>query len=153
MDTGTEAATDAATDVTPPTDNGPADTGPSDTGPGDTGPTDSGPADSGCSGVTLTVKNYRFWCSVTVGTGTASTADVQTVCVPAGTVNLSASGAGSFILGDWHHTSGDTGSGDPGTISAGVSHTTVNASGTSTCVWICCPFPDGTGCPTTDQCP
>jgi hypothetical protein len=38
-------------------------------------------------------------------------------------------------------------------VAGGHSTTTVNATGTSTCVWVCCPFTSGTGCPTADQCP
>src|SRR5262249_18996605 len=124
--------------------------------------TDSGTdGASGCgSQVALTVKNYLSWCSVSIGDGSTSTAAAQTVCVDPGTIHLTATAASAtFKLGTapWHHTTGDTGSGDQGTVTgSGVSAesaTTETASGASACVWICCPFTDGTGCPTTDLCP
>jgi hypothetical protein len=128
-------------------------------------------ADGGCSGATpvaLTVKNYETWCTLTangspVATGSPGTTASSTLCVALGTVNLVASPLStSFELGPtpWHDTSGDHGSGDPGTqanLDAGVastSSTTVAASGTSACVWACCPFTSGSGCSgITNQCP
>lgn len=124
---------------------------------------DSGGPDGGCSGATpvsLTVKNFLMWCSVSVAGGAASSAPVQTMCVAAGTVNLSASANASFELGaaPWHGTSGDHGSGDPGTVTgsgqSAQSATTVSVSGTSACVAVCCPGVNGTAaCPTANQCP
>ena len=108
-------------------------------------------------GPTLTVKNFDVWCSVSVNGGAASTDAVQTVPITTPTdVALVATPASStFILGDWHHTDGDTGSGDPGTVSGTMSTAKVNVGTSNVCVWVCCPFanPPGTGCPTTDQCP
>jgi hypothetical protein len=115
---------------------------------------------NGCGSATpvaLTVKNYLSWCAVTVGTGAPVQTDSQTVCVADGTVALSATPLPGFQLGviPWHDTAGDTGSGDPGTVSGGASTTTVVVSGAGTkCAWVCCDFADGTiGCPTADQCP
>jgi hypothetical protein len=116
------------------------------------------PAPVTCSGATpvaLTVKNYLSWCSVSVAGHAASSAGAQTVCVAAGTIALSATALAGFELGPapWHHTDGDSGAGDAGTVTSGTSAASVTASGASTCAWICCPFVGGTGCPTTDQCP
>ncbi len=102
------------------------------------------------------MKNYDSWCNVSVNGGAASSASVQTVCVAAnGTVPVTAAPLGGFELGadPWHDTTGDMGSGDPGTVSGGVSSTTATVTTGSKCVWACCPFTNGTGCPTTDQCP
>jgi hypothetical protein len=129
----------------------------SEAGPVDASGSDASDAsaDAGC--VTLTVKNFKNWCSVSVAGGSFSASATQTVCVAPGTVNLVAAPASNaFILGLWHHTSGDTGSGDPGVVTgeggAALSTTTASVSGGSKCVWVCCPFPDGSGCPTADQC-
>jgi hypothetical protein len=118
--------------------------------------------------VALTVKNYFTWCALTANgqavTGTTpGTTTSSTICVAAGTINLVAKPLStSFELGPtpWHDTSGDTGSGDPGTqanVDAGVnatSTTTVVASSGSKCVWACCPFTSGTGCSgVPNQCP
>lgn len=120
------------------------------------------PAPTTCSGATpaaLTVKNYLSWCSVSVGGHPASTAVSQTVCVAPGVVTLSAAALTGFELGPapWHDTSGDHGSGDAGAISgsgqSATSTTTVTVAGTGACAWVCCPFADGTGCPTANQCP
>ncbi|MEZ4369737.1 MAG: hypothetical protein R3B07_02900 [Polyangiaceae bacterium] len=120
-----------------------------------------GTGGASCTGVELKVKNYLSWCSVSVAGEAASTAAEQTVCVPEGAVNLSATALSGFILGTapWHNTDGDSGSGEQGTLSgSGQSResaavVTVSGGGTSDCVWVCCPFDNGTGCPTTDQCP
>jgi len=110
--------------------------------------------------VTLTVKNYLAWCSVTVAGGTPSSAAVQTAQVDPGTIPLSAVALSGFELGSdpWHDTAGDTGSGDPGTVTgsgqSASSATTVVVGSAAKCVWVCCPFsPGGNGCPTSDQCP
>ncbi len=107
----------------------------------------------------LTVKNYLSWCSVSVAGGTASTNAVQTVPITsAGMKNLVATAASAtFEIGPnmWHHTDGDTGSGDSGTVSGAMSTATVTVQTTaSKCVWVCCPFSNGTGCSgLADQCP
>jgi len=116
----------------------------------------------GCAGTTpvsLTVKNFVSWCSVSVAGAPASSAATQTMCVAAGAVDLSATANATFVLGPtpWHDTSGDTGSGDPGMVTgsgqASKSATTVTVSGPSACVWVCCPGATGTpACPTTNQC-
>lgn len=111
--------------------------------------------EAGCSGSTLIVKNYLNWCSVSVAGGAFSADDPQTVCVAPGVVSLAAMALPAFELGPapWHDTSGDTGSGDPGTVVGSVDSTTVTVASGGGCVWVCCPFTDGTGCPVTDQCP
>ncbi|MDB4959785.1 MAG: hypothetical protein JWO36_7354 [Myxococcales bacterium] len=123
----------------------------------------SNPADAGVDAPPgtkpLTVKNYLDWCSVTVNGGTASTAAVQVVNVLPGMIPLTAAPASSaFALGPnmWHHTNGDTGSGDTGTVSGGKSAAVVTVNTTAKCVWVCCPFANGTGCESTtvpEQCP
>jgi hypothetical protein len=108
----------------------------------------------------LTVKNFDAWCSITVNGGTASTLGTQTVNVAPGSIALVAKEASAtFEIGPttWHDTAGDTGTGDPGTLAgtgaAETSSTTVTVGTTAKCVWACCPFANGTGCPTVDQCP
>jgi hypothetical protein len=86
---------------------------------------------------------------------------MQTICAPANTsIPLVATANGGFMLDAhmWHHTSGDTGSGEMGTWT-GTGATAMSsasfmtgASGTA-CAWVCCPG-SGFPCPTTDtQCP
>lgn len=110
-------------------------------------------------GPTLKLKNYLAWCSVSVDGHPASTMSEQDITVATGDVTLVATAAPGFILGTapWHHTSGDTGAGEAGTVTgtgtAATSTVTAVVSSTGKCVWICCPFPNGTGCPATDQCP
>lgn len=111
---------------------------------------------AGCSGaqpVALTVLNFDAWCTVSVAGGTPSGAGSQTVCVADGSVALEATANTGFKLGKWFGTSGDTGTGDPGTVTGTKSDAKVTVSGTVKCVSVCCPFADGTGCPTTKQCP
>ena len=133
-------------------------------GGGSSGGTSSSSGSSGtCSGstpVSLTLENFLTWCSVSVAGGAASSAATQTMCVAAGTVNLSATANPTFELGPapWRGTSGDHGSGDPGTVTgsgqSAQSATTVAVSGSSACVAVCCPGVNGTAlCPTTNQCP
>jgi hypothetical protein len=111
---------------------------------------------SGSTPVALTIKNISSWCDVSVNGGAAWHDAEQTICVSQqDAVNLSASPLSGFILGStpWHDTDGDTGNGDPGTVANGASSTTETPTGTTDCVWVCCPFTSGSGCPTTDQCP
>jgi hypothetical protein len=117
---------------------------------------------NGCSGstsVSLSVKNYLAWCSVAVASDPASSAAKQTVCVAPGSVNLTATALVGFQLGNtpWHGTSGDTGSGTMGTVTgtgqSAKSMTTVDVTAGTACVWVCCEFTSGGGCPTTNQCP
>src|SRR5205823_7293443 len=107
------------------------------------------------SGPQLTVKNYLSWCSVSIDGGTASTADSQTVPVTPGRVQLAAQPAsGTFRLGLWHHTAGDTtDAGEAGTVSGSTSTASVSVSDAGACVWVCCPFTNGTGCDVAEQCP
>ena len=106
----------------------------------------------------LTVKNYLSWWSVTVNGGSASTAAQQQVFVQPGDIPLTATKASAaFEIGPsmWHHTTGDTsGSGEDGTQVNGTSSTTATVTSTAgKCVWVCCPFTNGTGCNVADQCP
>jgi hypothetical protein len=137
----------------------------SSSSPAVTEPDSGGGGGGACSGgapVSLTVMNFKNWCSVSVAGGADSTNATETVCVAAGTVKLDAKPASStFELGSapWTGTSGDKGSGDPGTMTgsgaSAESATTVDVTSGSACVAVCCPFssPAGTGCPTTKQCP
>jgi hypothetical protein len=144
----TEAGSDAAGD---------GDSSQIVTGSAEAGTLDSAVEASAC--VSLTVLNYEVWCSVTVNAGAAFVADAETLCVPPGTEQLAATALPNFELGPapWHDTAGDNGDGDPGTVTDGgmfaVNSTTVVVGDAATCVWVCCPFDDGVGCPTTDQCP
>jgi hypothetical protein len=123
--------------------------------------TGSGSGSGSGSGTALTVINYDVWCSVAVNGGTASTAAQQVVDVSPGTITLVASPASSTfeIGGDmWHHTNGDTGSGETGTVAgSGTTATStamVTVGSAAKCVWVCCPFANGTGCTgLADQCP
>ena len=105
----------------------------------------------------LTVKNYLAWCSVSVNGGSASIAASQQVFVTPGAIPLSATARTGFILDAhmWHHTDGDTGSGEAGSANGSASDATVTVVSTSgNCVWVCCPFTNGTGCSNVaDQCP
>jgi len=108
----------------------------------------------------LTVKNYLEWCTVSVNGG-AFTIPNQTVHPANGTVTLVAKAKSNVfeVAGNmWHHTSGDTGAGEPGAVTGTGSNTqstaTVTFSGTAACVWVCCPFANGTGCTgIAEQCP
>ncbi|HEY3820624.1 MAG TPA: hypothetical protein VGL81_25835 [Polyangiaceae bacterium] len=121
--------------------------------------TEAAAAEAGVPCVNLTVLNYEVWCSVSVNGGDASVVDAETVCVPPGTEQLAATAVEFFELGPapWHDTAGDMGDGDPGTVTgsgpSAVDSTTVVVGATPKCIWVCCPFDDGVGCPTTDQCP
>ena len=114
---------------------------------------------SGATPVALKVKNYLSWCSVTVAGQQPFTGASQTTCVAAGTVSLSATALPGFELGPapWHHTAGDTGAGELGTVTgtgqAASSATTITVSGTSACAWVCCQTAGLSDCPATDQCP
>ena len=119
----------------------------------DTSKSDGSTTDAAGGGAQLKVKNFLSWCDVSVNGGAASATATQTVTVTPGTIPLSMTAGAGFILGDWHHTTGDQGSGDPGTVSNGTSTTSVDVDGGGACVWVCCPFPDGGGCPSADQCP
>ena len=113
---------------------------------------------TGATPVALTVKNYLSWCDVSIGGGASSSAASRTACVADGAVPLTAQALPGFELGaaPWHHTTGDTGSGEAGTITGtgqtAVSAATVNASGAAACVWVCCETAGASDCPTTDLC-
>jgi hypothetical protein len=150
-------ATESGTDATGDGDGSNTVTGSAEAG------TEAGAVDSGMEAstpcVSLTVLNYEVWCSVTVNGGAAFVADAETFCVPSGTEQLAATAVLNFELGPapWHDTVGDKGDGDPGTVTgsgaSAIDSTTVVVGDAATCVWVCCPFDDGVGCPTTDQCP
>ena len=115
----------------------------------------------------LTVKNFDNWCSVTVDGGAASSAAIQHITITADkTITLTAKRASAAfeVSGNmWHHTDGDTGAGEPGTITnpgdpATKTSTAMVAvvASSSKCVWVCCPFAGGGGCDSTsapEQCP
>src|SRR5579871_6704259 len=116
-------------------------------GSGGSGGTSGSSACGGGTPVALTVINAPTatpWCTVTVGSGSASAASSQTVCVAEGTVDLKATANSGFILGKdpWHNVTTQNGG-----------SATLKVSGSSACAWVCCPFPSGSGCPTTNQCP
>jgi hypothetical protein len=107
----------------------------------------------------LKVKNFDAWCDVSVNGGTASAALEQTVNVLPGNIPLLAKGFGTFIVEGnmWHHTMNDTGNGETGVVTTpagGKQSTAVAVVGSAAkCVWVCCPFPDGSGCNVVEQCP
>ena len=105
----------------------------------------------------LTVKNFDFWCSVSVNGGSASAAAMQQVFVLPGQISLSATANSGFKLDAhmWHHTDGDTtGSGEAGSANGSASDAVATVVSTSDkCVWVCCPFLNGTGCNVAEQCP
>jgi hypothetical protein len=120
---------------------------------------DAAPIDSAAGTRPLTVKNYLSWCSVTVNGGVASTAAMQIVDVAPGAIPVSAVAETGFQLGTtpWHDTDGDTGGGEQGTVTgsgqSASSATTATVATTPACVWVCCEFTGGGGCPVDDQCP
>ena len=111
------------------------------------------------------VKNVLAWCNVTVNGGAPSSAGVITTHVTPGDIPISAVAVAGFKITPnmWHHTKNDVGGGETGTITqaGGSPDPTVDRSsveavvavGASKCVWICCPFPDGSGCNVGEQCP
>jgi hypothetical protein len=138
-DTGTVVDSGAADSGT--SDTGTSDTGTSDTGAADTGVADTGPADTGSGTVTLTIDNYLAWCQVTVnGTIVNPAAQVETVQVTPGTVNLNAIPlpGSTFVWAYWIGTAGDTSS----THDTNET-TTVNVTGPTT-IKACCPDPGST---------
>jgi hypothetical protein len=113
---------------------------------------------SGGACVELTVKNYLAWCTVGVDGKAGAAGPSQTVCVEPGEIALTATANPSFELGTdpWHDTDGDTGNGDPGTVSGTANNTTIKitAGEAAKCVWVCCEGQNGDPpCPSTDQCP
>ncbi|MGE5186846.1 MAG: hypothetical protein ACM31C_32555 [Acidobacteriota bacterium] len=126
----------------------------------DSKPIDAKPIDA--ASPMLTVKNAPTltpWCSITVNGGTASTAAIQTMPITAsGTITLTAAPESTtfeLAANMWHHTDGDTGNGDSGSVTGMTSTAMVTVTaGQSKCVWVCCPFAtNGTGCALPDQCP
>ena len=84
----------------------------------DGGIDDGGTADAGDC-IDLKVRNYLEWCSVSINGEAPSSNSPQTVCVPPGSVPVTAVALDGFILGTapWHETDGDTGDGEQGTLS------------------------------------
>lgn len=127
--------------------------------PHDSKPIDAHVADAPLDGPPgtqlLTVKNYLSWCSVAVNGGSASASAQQQVFVLPGQIPLAATALTGFKLDAhmWHHTDGDTGSGEAGSANGSASDATATVTGASAkCVWVCCPFTNGTGCNVADQC-
>jgi hypothetical protein len=119
-------------------------------GSGGTSGTSDGGKDGGCAGTELTVINFDSWCTVTVGT-TKLTSTPQTLCETGTSVDLSATAnTPTFEIGTapWHDATGGS-----GTITGETAKTTETLSGGKACVWVCCPFSGGSGCPSTNQCP
>jgi hypothetical protein len=119
-------------------------------------------AASGDAGdVTLTVKNYKAWCSVTINGGTASKAASITDSVPAGsTATIVATPLASFKIGadPWFGTDQDDGGAAPGVDQgeggAETTTATVTVTATHDCVSVCCEHATGNGgCPATNPCP
>jgi hypothetical protein len=126
---------------------------------GEAGTSEAGAsADGGdASCTTLSVFNFKSWCSVTVNGGTASTAaELPAACLPEGSVTLTAAPAsGTFELGPdpWVYISGTGGtdSGVAGTVVGSTSTATVVLGSTPGCVLVCCPFTNGTGCTSAES--
>jgi hypothetical protein len=141
--TKTDSAPDSGTDSSSGKDTSTTDTA---TDTANDSPAKETGTDAGC--IDLKVINYKKWCSVTVNGGTASTDETQTACVASGTsVDLTAAPASTkFELGTdpWHDTT---------TADEAKGTATITVTKTDDCVWVCCPFTGGTGCPTKDQCP
>lgn len=87
--------------------------------------------------VTLTVKNYLSWCSVTIENGSPSSAASQTVMVPAGSVvHLNAVKLNdTFVFGYWFGTDGDTSAAHDTNMT-----TTATVMDANKTVQACCPF-------------
>lgn len=120
-----------------------------------------GGGDSAGGNVTLTVKNYLAWCSVTINGGTASKGASLTASVAAGStatiVATPASAAFAIGTNPWFGVAQNDGGAAPGTDNGtGVTETTtatVVVAGNQ-CVSVCCgDAPSGTNCPTTNPCP
>jgi len=118
-------------------------------------------AEGGGGNVTLTVKNYLLWCSVTINGGTASTAATVTASVAPGSmatiVAKPASAAFAIGTNPWFGVTQNDGGAAPGTdVGTGATETTtatVVVTGNQ-CVSVCCgDAPNGTNCPTTNPCP
>jgi hypothetical protein len=120
----------------------------------DTGNADANAEADGGGCVDLTVLNYLSWCSVSVEGLAPVSGPSQTVCVAPGAVSLSATALSGFKLGatPWHRTDGDQGAGEQGTLAGDASAATVTVNGPA-CVWVCCEFANGGGCPSDNQCP
>jgi len=110
--------------------------------------------------VTLTVLNYKSWCSVTINGGAASTNAMLTASVTSGsTATIVAMPASSkFVIGTdpWFGVTQNNGGAAPGTDhGTGTTETstaTVVATGAN-CVSVCCgDAPKGTNCPTATPC-
>ena len=126
----------------------------------DTGTTADTGTDAGDAGqmFTLTVRNDQDWCNITVNGVAEGMGDPITVQVPAGVTTIVASPiSNGFTIGadPWFGVDQNDGGAAPGVDSdAGgmlTSTATVTVSGNH-CVYVCCPFSDGTGCQ-GDLCP
>jgi len=117
---------------------------------------DARPIDAPPGTFPLTVRNVLAWCDVSINGGAYSTAAVQTVAVMPGVIPLKAKAASAAFMitaNMWHLTDGDSGSGETGTVTgtgtAAESAVTATVGNAAKCVWICCPFTNGTGCEST----
>jgi hypothetical protein len=154
-DGGSAGATDGDGDAA---DDAPAE---DSTGPeGATGtPIDA--ATDGGGTATLTVLNYKSWCSVTINGGAASTDATVTASVVSGsTATMVATPASSkFVIGKdpWFGVTQNDGGAAPGTDHGSGTTETSTATVVATenrCVSVCCgDAPNGTNCPTMNPCP
>jgi len=142
----------------------------SSSGGAEAGATEAGASTDGgdAGGTTLTVYNYKSWCTVSVNGSPLSypappTAGVASTSVAPGVEISLVVGAvqdGNFELGSdpWLYISGTGGTTTPisGTITGdgGISSTSTTsvevAAGTAGCVVVCCPFTSGSGCSAGD---
>jgi hypothetical protein len=105
----------------------------------------------------VTVMNVGGHCSVTVNGGEPFTTEQGSVAdfTPGQTVPVTAVATTGFTLGLWHHSSHDTGSGDPGTITdidqVVMSSASVALGDSPGCAWICCGS-SSAACPAADPC-
>jgi hypothetical protein len=154
-DTGTTGDAGSDTGTTGDASDGGGNT---DSG-GDSGG-DSG-SDAGDGGITLTIKNVLSWCSIAInGSDAGSSNAIITATVPAGVNTLVATAEPGFIIGGadmWFGIDQNDGGAAPGVDSDAGGVTTSTATVTITgdhCVQVCCPFPAGNGCPTSNtMCP
>jgi hypothetical protein len=120
-------------------------------------------SDAGTNGeATLTVMNFRNWCSVTINGGAPSTGASVTGSVASGsTVTVVATPASSaFMIGDnpWFGVTQNGGGAAPGmdkgTGTTETSTATVVVAGDQ-CISVCCQEPNNspTPCPATNPCP
>jgi hypothetical protein len=175
------SAVDASARDAGPEDAAVADTGPADAtavdaslsdaslfdatadgSPADANAEDASNSDTGAGSVTLTVLNFKNWCTVTINGGAASSAASLTAPVaPGSTATIVATPLDdSFVIGPdpWFGVTQNDGGAAPGVDNgSGTTETstaTVVVTGNQ-CVSVCCQFPDNTPvpCPVANPCP